>query len=116
MANTPGYTDNPQGLTPGVGPYFDPSKRSAKQNYAYSQIQKEQAHDSRLRARDANDAYSKTMREKYAAIKGEGRPKPGIPGVPQSPMYSMQMPAPKKPSLMSRISRSISSRQFGRRK
>jgi hypothetical protein len=116
MATTPGGHLNPQGLTPGVGPYFDPSKPSAKQKYAYSQIQREQAHDARLKARDATDAHSKEMREKYAAIAAESWPKPGIPGVPQSPMYSMQMPAPKKPGLFKRLHTAVSTRQFGRRK
>ena len=116
---------NPQGLTPGVGPYFDPSKPSAKQKYARSQFTADTQKSNRA---DSEKKWQAKQSAKYDAIKAAAKPRdPGaIPGLPDSSTnnsltrlqakYAAENTPVKKPGLFSRIHRAVNLRQFGKRK
>jgi hypothetical protein len=116
---------NPQGLTPGIGPHFDPSKPSAKQKYARKQI--EAGWQADLRA-DSEKKWQGKQSAKYDAIKAHAATLPSkpIPGVPSMLEHQANMRVvnehyermtAKKPGLMAKMHRALNIRQhLGRKK
>lgn len=120
MATSPGGHLNPQGLTPGIGPSFDPSKPSANKKYATSQID---AARTKFQKAQSEKKWKAQQAAKYDAQKATATPA-HIPGTPNKlqvlqSQWSAQNAAPaKKPGLFSRMHRAVAQnvRQFGRRK